>query len=99
MKNDNDKEYITKATLNEAVDAILEGVNKMVVGLQTDMNARFDKVDGRFEGVENRLDKVEAELTHVKDEINCLKADLSDTPSRQEFEALKLQVERNYPSP
>ena len=76
--------------LNEAVDAILEGMSKMVQGLDSKMNARFDNV-------ENRLQRVETELTFIKDEVNGLKADFSTTPSRQEFEKLKTKVEKRYP--
>ena len=90
MPNDKDKEYVTKTMLGEAVDAILNGMNNMVEGLKSEMNSQFDKV-------ENRLGKVEVELSYVKDEINGLKADLSTTPSRQEFEELKTQVDKRYP--
>lgn len=73
MAKGSNKEYITKTTLNEAVDAILNGINNMVKDLKSEMNTCFD-------GVENRLRSVEVELSHVKDEINGLKAVLSDTP-------------------
>ena len=97
MKNGNDKEDVTKAMLGEAVDAILEGMNKMVGGLRTEMKSGFDAVDSRFDKVDERLERVETEVFHVKDEINGLKAELSDTPSRREFKELKTRVEKNYP--
>ncbi len=90
MAKNSNEEYITKETLNEAVDTILTGMNNMVEGLEGKMNTRFD-------GVENRLRTVEVELSHVKDEINGLKADLSDTPSRQEFERVKSRLDKHYP--
>ena len=87
-------EPVTVATLNEAVDAILEGMEKMVGGVGGEMNERFDKVDHRLQSVENRLQSVETEVRFVKDEINGLKADLSTTPSRGEFEELKTKVNK-----
>ncbi len=35
--------------------------------------------------------------TLVKDQIDGLKADLSDTPSRRQFEKLKAKVDKYYP--
>ena len=57
--------------------------------MRAEMNTRFDEVD-------NRLRKVEVELSFVKDEMNGLKADLSTTPSRREFQELKSKVEKHY---
>ena len=90
MAKNSNEEYVTKATLNDAVDTILTGMNNIVEGLEGKMNTRFD-------GVENRLRTVEVELSHVKDEINGLKGDLSATPSRREFEKLKTRVDKHYP--
>ena len=87
-------EPVTAGTLNEAVDAILEGMEKMVGGVRGEMNERFDKVDNRLQSVENRLQSVESEVRYVKDEIDGLKADLSTTPSRGEFEELKGKVNK-----
>ena len=38
---------------------------------------------------------VKVELSHVKDEENGLKAELSNTPSRREFEELKTRVDKH----
>jgi predicted nuclease with TOPRIM domain len=90
MAKGNQKDYITKKVLDEAVETILKGMDNL-----------FDKFKGemyaRFENVENRLDRIEAELSYVKDEIKGLKADFSTTPSRREFEELKVRVEKHYP--
>lgn len=81
---------VTKAMLDEAVDAILKGMDKMAGSLRSEMNSRF-------EGVNGRLDKLETEVSHVKDEINGLKGELSDTPSRREFNELKARVDKYHP--
>jgi archaellum component FlaC len=80
-------EPVKVGMLNEAVDAILEGMGRMVEGLENKMNSRFDKV-------ENRLQSVETEVRFVKDEINGLKADISTTLSGGEFEELKTKVNK-----
>jgi hypothetical protein len=67
-------ETINRATLNEAVEAILEGMNKMVGGLRNEMSARFDAVDSRFDKLEPIID---SNYSGLKDEIDGLKAELS----------------------
>ena len=74
--------------LDEAVNTLLEGMDKLYERFKGEMNTRFDNV-------ENRLRNVEVELSHVKDEITGLKADLSDTPSRRQFEELKARVDKH----
>ncbi len=83
--------------LDQAVEAILGGVDELLAGLRGEMNGRFDKVEGRLEKVELRLDKVEVELAHVKDTVNGLIADLAESPSRREFEQLKTRVDKHHP--
>lgn len=94
MKDGKADEPVTKNLLDEAVDAILEGMNKMIGGSRTEMKAGFDAVDSRFDKLEAKVDSNHGE---VKDEIDGLKAELSDTPSRREFEELKSKVEKRYP--
>lgn len=77
-------EPVQLEVLNEAVDAILEGMSKMVEGLESKMNSRFDKLEAK-------IDSNHKELT---DEIDSLKADFSTIPSRQEFEELKMKVNK-----
>jgi len=89
-KVDPEKMYVTKEMLDEAVEAILEGVDKLVGGLRGEMNDRFDTVEGRF-------DKVGVELSHVKDTVRGLKVDLFDTPTRRGFEELKARGDKHHP--
>jgi hypothetical protein len=76
MTKTDPNEPVTRGILDEAVEAILKGMDKMVRRLGSEMNSRFEEVD-------ERLKKIEIELTHVKDTVNGLKADLSDTPLTQ----------------
>jgi hypothetical protein len=47
--------------LNEAVDAILEGIGNMFI----EQDKRFDKIDSWLDKVENQLGKVEVELSQM----------------------------------
>ena len=84
---------VTRGMLDEAIDAILEGVGSMF----KDLCGRLDGVDKRFDKVDRRLDRLEVCQSYLKDQINGLKANLSDTPSRREFQELKTKVDKYHP--
>ncbi|KKQ48430.1 MAG: hypothetical protein US68_C0033G0007, partial [Candidatus Shapirobacteria bacterium GW2011_GWE1_38_10] len=46
----------------------------------------------RFDGVDKRLDKIESDIYFVKQDVRDIKANLSDTPSRREFDKLKVKI-------
>ena len=86
--------------LDEAIDAILEGVGSMFKDLQMradGMDKRFDGMHKRFDKVDRRLDTLEVGQAHLKDQLNGLKADLTDTLTRRQFEKLKVRVDRYHP--
>jgi len=87
MAKGNTTKSVNRGPLNEAVEAILEGMNNMIERLRSEMNTRFDSLEA----------KLNQTRTEFKDEINGLKADLSTTPSRREFEELKTRVDKRYP--
>ena len=68
--------------LNEAVDAILEGVGKLIEDLRSDMNLQYESLKN----------EVKQNKTELRDEIDGLKADLSATASRSELEELKSKL-------
>ncbi len=80
--------------VDEAIDAILDGVGSMF----RDFRGRLDGVDKRFDKVDSRLNTLEVGQSHLKDQISGLKADLSDTPSRRVFQELKSKVDRHHPT-
>ena len=90
MSKNKSSQPATREVLDEAVDILLEGMDKLYEKFKGDMNTGFGNI-------ENRLRSVEVELSHVKDEINGLKADLSNTPTRREFEELKVRVDKHHP--
>ncbi len=64
--------------IEQATDAVLEGVNRM------------------FLGQNERLAKIEADVSFIKQDVRGLKADLSNTVSRREFDVLKRKVNRRH---
>lgn len=83
--------------LDEIVRAILAGTEGLFNDLRREMNSRFEKVYKRFDKVEGRLDTLEVGQAHLKDQMNGLKADLSDMPSRRQFEKPKVRVDKYHP--
>ena len=97
-KNDPNKP-LTMKDLDEFVQAILAGTEELFNELSREMIAGFQRVDKRFRGIDHSLKKLEVGQSHLKDQIDGLKADLSDTPSRREFQQLKSKVDRHHPGP
>lgn len=85
-------EPMNRGLLDTAVETILEGVGELFAAHKKEMNARFD-------GVDNRIDKVYVRLRGVvKDEVKGIKSDLSNTPTREEFNNLEKKVGRFRPT-
>jgi hypothetical protein len=61
MARGDNKELVTKTMLNEAGDAILEGMDNIFI----EQDKRFDKIDRWLDKVENQLGKVEVELSQM----------------------------------
>ena len=78
MSKKDPKASVTNETLDEAVDTILTGMDNIVADLKNEMKTGFKQVN-------TRLDKVEADVSYIKDDIKGLTADLSDVPTRKEF--------------
>ena len=105
-----DEKPVTKSdlvsALKEAGIATKEDVRDIVHEELTEFHAsmtapKLEELRGDmkigFRHVKSRLDKLELETRHVKDEIKGLKADLSNTPSREQFEKLKAKVDKYHP--
>ena len=90
----NPNEPVTREMLNDAVDAILNGVDKLVIGLRAEMNGLRAEMKLGFKKLDVKIDYTKNELI---DEIDGLKADLSDTPTKKEFEGLKRRVYKHHP--
>ena len=83
---------VVRKDLDEAVEAILVGVDNMFSSPDNPIAKRLDRVEERLENVEVELKNTKAEL---KDDINGLKAEFSQQVSRREFNNLKSRVDRH----
>lgn len=97
MTKKNSKEPVSRGVLDVAVKTILEGMDNLFRDFREEMNAKFAKIDDRFNKVDEGFDRVEVELSAVKNEVKGIKAELSDTPSRREYERLKDRVDKYHP--
>ena len=86
-------EPINRGTLDEAVSAILEGMDNLYERFKGEMNGLRSEMNTRFDNLEATVKQTRSEL---KDDIDGLKADLSTTPTRQEFEDLKTRVRKRH---
>ena len=77
---------VPRGALDEAVDAILKGVEQM-----------FAKLDKRLDRLEGGQQELKGEVAHLKDEVKSLNAELSDTPSSRAFNELKARVDEYHP--
>lgn len=87
MSNIDPETLVTNKKLDEAVDAILKGMDNMINNFKSEVKNRFDKVDDRF-------DKIDADISFVKDDIKGLTAELSGNVSGKDFEKLKSKVDK-----
>ena len=85
---------MTMKDLDEVVRAILAGTEGLITNLRRDL---MGEMKSRFTKVDKRLNKLEVGQAKIKDQIDGLKADLSDTPSRREFQQLKARVNKFHP--
>ena len=80
MANGSDNEAVTKTMLNEAVDAILGGMGKLVEEARSDSKSHTETLRG---DMEKQFGNLRSEITQMKielkDEIDGLKAELSPT--------------------
>ncbi|OGY16127.1 MAG: hypothetical protein A2785_00890 [Candidatus Chisholmbacteria bacterium RIFCSPHIGHO2_01_FULL_49_18] len=95
---------VTVKMLNEAVDAILRGVERMfdkqdkrIDGLDKrigGMDKRIGGMDKRIGGMDTRLARVETDVRDVRRRMIDHEV---DTPTRKEFSDLKARVDKHHP--
>ena len=88
MAKEGQREAITKRMLDEAIDAILDGIN----GMFLKRDKRLKRIENRQTGMESLLSELKVELSQVKDTVNGLKGGYARTPTRKEVEELKGRV-------
>ena len=87
MKKTDPKEPVSKGVLDDAVEAFLNGVERMFGNLRGEMNTKFVKVDEKF-------DKLEAGQKDLQRQISDLKY---DTLTQKDFDTLKSKVDKYHP--
>lgn len=88
MAKINTNKPVTNGMLNQAVDAILEGMNNLY--LKHDQ--KFDNVDQKMDKVEKRLSKIEYDVHFIKRDVKDIKIELTDVPTAKDFLDLKSKV-------
>ena len=85
---------VTNKTLNEAVDVIMKGMDKIIDTLRSEMQGLFGK-ERKF-NMETFATKedLKREASWLRDDIKGLTADLSDTVAKKEFSQLKTKVDK-----
>ena len=89
-------ETVNRGMLDEAVDALLKGMDNLFDRFKEELNSKVNSLEERLRG---EIHGVKIELSHVRDEVKGLKADLSITPSRRELEILKKKVDKHIQLP
>ncbi len=99
MAKPDPNDLVTRAMLDDAVEAVLDGVGRLFNGLRDEMSSRFAQVGKRFDQMDERFDKLDLGQRHLKGQLKGLKRDSSKFASRRQFEALKRRVDKYHPVP
>jgi archaellum component FlaC len=88
---------VTVKMLNEAVDAILRGVERMF----DKQDKRIDGLDKRIGGMDKRIGGMDTRLARVETDVRDIRRRMIDhevdTPTRKEFSDLKARVDKHHP--
>jgi len=82
--------FVTNKTLSEAVDTILKAMDRII----EETKAMFASQNGYMNKTFATKDDLKREIGWLKDDIKGLTADLSDTPTRKEFNKLQDRVDK-----
>ena len=81
------KTLVTKKMLDQAVDAILKGVERM-------FDKQNKRIDRRFKRVDQRFDRLETDVRDIRRRVIDLEVDI---PTRKAFDDLKTRVDKFHP--
>jgi hypothetical protein len=84
------KTSVTNETLDEAVDTILKGMDNMFKEERKFNSQTF----ATKEDLKLTKEELKTDISWLKDDIKGLTADLSDTPTKKEFNELKGKVDK-----
>src|SRR3990170_7554415 len=104
MAKRDSKNPVTLKMLNEAVDAILHGVERMFDKQDKridGMDKRIGGMDKRIGGIDKHIDGMDTRLAHVETDVRDIRRRMIDhevdTPTRKEFSELKARVDKHHP--
>jgi len=93
--NEKKVQKIVEDVVNEAVDAIMSGMDK----IHEENTKRFDEHDKRFDEHDKRFDKHDSKFDEIKEivqsntsRIDDLETLITSRPTRKEFNKLRSQV-------
>jgi hypothetical protein len=89
----------TKEDVQQIVsDELHSQMSEFFVGrIKPEIDGLIKEVRQGFKLVNTHIDKLEIEARGIKDDVEGLEADLSDTPSRREFNELKTRIDKYHP--
>ncbi len=88
MAGQDPNEPVTRGMLDEAVSALLNGMDNL-----------YQRFRNEIAPLTKDVSSIQTDVTFIKRDIHDIKADLSDTPSRREFNKLKDKVEDHIQLP
>lgn len=85
------KEEFTNIVVDALNDVMIPAMENMEERLRNDLASKDDlhKVGVKLE---RRLGKIESDVYFIKQDIGDIKSDLATTPTREEFNSLKVKV-------
>ena len=104
-----DEQLVSQKLLREATDAILTGMKEMLDEMSTKMNTRFEAIEASLDTTDRKVDNLASSVAHLETglktlttEVKAIKRQVSklqhNTPTREEFEALKAKVYSRLPN-
>jgi hypothetical protein len=94
--------FVDKSMLNEAVDAILTGMQNLHDEQRKRIDKLEEKMDNRFDGTDMKLENIQEQIENIDDKVDAnykntngkIKAMKATSVSREEFEELRDEVHR-----
>src|SRR3989344_1117064 len=77
---------VTNKTLQEAVDGIMGGMDRIIVEMRTGFKYLMKNMATK--------EDLKREIGWLKDDVNGLTADLANTPTQDEFNKLRRKVDK-----
>jgi septal ring factor EnvC (AmiA/AmiB activator) len=94
MKNNTDKPITLEVLADFWTEVALPSIDKRFIEEREITNKQFDKVSQKFKHIDDELIVIKGDIKQIKREITEVKGELSNTPTRSEFESFKTEIVR-----